>query len=108
MTTHLHALPPATCYFRANAVVRFPVELSAGDYLAIMPPEYPENMWVHEPVGLWVVRRRYFPEAKLWTVLDDLMYDERVSLLYSPLQIAWALRSRDLEHGPHPALQLMR
>lgn len=77
-------LPSATCYFRVSRKMHFPVEASAGDYLAVMPPVYRENLWVSEPVDLWVVRRRHFDEGKLWTVLADLCDDGTLSLVHAP------------------------
>ncbi len=74
----------ATCCFVANAPLHFPVQANSGDYLAVMPPRFAENLWVLEPVDLWVVRRRHFPEGKLWTVCADLMEAGTITLIHAP------------------------
>ncbi|GAB1345063.1 hypothetical protein MASR1M101_41900 [Gemmatimonas sp.] len=74
----------ATCCFLLQAPMHFPVEGQTGDYLAVMPPPLPENLWVLEPAGLWVVRRRHCPEGKLWTVLADLVDAGTLSLVHAP------------------------
>lgn len=74
----------ATCYFRVFHRMHFPVEANVGDYLAVMPPTCPENLWVHEARGLWVVRRRQLDEGKLWTVLADLLENGTLVMLHAP------------------------
>lgn len=73
-----------TCCFRVHHLMRFPVEAAAGDYLTVMPPKYRENLWVLEPIDLWVVRRCFFPEGKLWTVLADLADAGTLTLEHAP------------------------
>lgn len=74
----------ATLYFRIAQRLRFPVEGAEGDYLAVMPPMYRDNLWVFEPIDLWVIRRRHFSEGKLWTVLADLCDDGTLILEHAP------------------------
>lgn len=88
--------------------MHFPVEGKTGEYLAVMPPPCPENMWVHEASGLWVVRRRQFPEAKLWTLLADLMDDGTLVMLHAPARqlLPHLLRAGDV--SPPQALRALR
>jgi hypothetical protein len=74
----------ATCYFRVFHAMRFPVEAAVGDYLAVMPPACPENLWVHEPKGLWVLRRRHVEEGKLWSLLATLLENGTLVMLHAP------------------------
>lgn len=69
----------ATCYFRVVQPTLFPVVAAPMDALAIVP--LPLNVWVIDPSGRWVVRRAAFPEAKLWTALDDLLEREIIRYL---------------------------
>ena len=61
----------ATCYFRVIEPIHFPVRADAGDALAVWA--LPMNLWVLDPTGQWVLRRIAFPEARLWSALDDLL-----------------------------------
>lgn len=74
----------ATCCLLANVSMYFPVQANPGDYIAVMPPRFQENLWVMEPTDLWVVRRRAFPEGKLWSVLADLLERGDVTLVHAP------------------------
>ena len=76
--------PSATCYFRVLRRMRFPIEAQVGDYLAIMPPPVPENLWVHEPTDLRVVRRGTLEQGKLWTELGRLLEDDTLVMLHAP------------------------
>jgi hypothetical protein len=98
----------ATCYFRILQTMRFPVEGNTGDYLAVMPPACPENLWVHEPSGLWVVRRRHLLEAKLWTALADLMDAGTLVMLHAPARrlLSHLLQAGDV--SPPQALRVLR
>lgn len=60
----------ATCYFRILAPMYFPIRGDAGEYLSVWP--CPQNLWVMDPAGEWVIRRGYFPEGKLWSELANL------------------------------------
>lgn len=59
-----------TCYFWILAPLDFPVRAAVGEYLAILGGA--ENLWVIDETQGAVVRRGSFPEAKLWSALDDL------------------------------------
>lgn len=85
--------------------MRFPVEAQVGDYLALMPPKYPDNLWVHEPTGLWVVRRRHFDEGKLWTEIAKLLEDDTLVMLHAPSR---ALLRHLLEAGELSLPQALR
>lgn len=74
----------ASCCFRLQAPLRFPIEGRVGDILAVMPPSVPDNLWILEPVDLWVVRRQAFPEGKLWSVLADRLEDGTLTLVHAP------------------------
>lgn len=98
----------ATCYFRVARRVRFPFQAEVGDVVAIMPPPCPQNVWVHEPDTLWVIRRTHFEEGKLWTELADLMEDGTLLFIHSP---SFGLLSHLLSAGelsPPQALRLLR
>lgn len=94
----------ATCYFRLVTPLHFPVRGDAGQYLGVFP--VPENLWVFDDSGRWVIRRGAFPEARLWTVLDALLaagairYLDDDAPLRRPLPVA-AVPSR-------PALRVIR
>ncbi|MES2524017.1 MAG: hypothetical protein V4617_15025 [Gemmatimonadota bacterium] len=69
----------ATCYFRVLLPLYFPVMASPGEILAVWP--LPENLWVFDAHGDWVIRRRSFPEGKLWSTLEQLLVDEIIQYL---------------------------
>ena len=100
--------PLPFAYFRANAPLRFPVQMAEGDYLGLMTSGEPQNLWVYEPTSLWVVRRGQFEEAKLWSVLDDLLFEDKLTLLYAPLHVEWLRRSLAAASSRRPALRVMR
>ncbi len=58
-------------YFRVVQPMHFPVPAEPKQFLSVRPGE--PNLWVFDETGSWVVRRRQFPEGKLWTVLADLL-----------------------------------
>ena len=61
----------ATCYFLVLRPLHFPVQAAPGEVLSVWP--VPENLWVFDAQGDWVLRRRRFDEGKLWSVLDELL-----------------------------------
>ncbi len=95
----------ATCYFRVARRMHFPVQADVGDFIAIMPPASPHNVWVHEPRTLWVVRRIQFHEGKLWTTLDELLEDGTLLFIHSP---TYGLLSHLLSAGELSPLQALR
>lgn len=100
--------PTATCCFRVLRRMRFPVEANAGDYLAVMPPRFSENLWVLEPVGLWVVRRRSFDQGKLWSTLADLLDDTTLILVHAPGRALLVHLVSSGELTPDQALRVLR
>lgn len=100
--------PLPFAYFRANAPLRFPVQMTEGDYLGLMPAGEPQNLWVYEPASLWVVRRGHFDESKLWSVLDDLLYGDALTLLYAPLHVDWLRRQLAAAPLRRPGLRVLR
>jgi hypothetical protein len=75
---------PATLILKAASRRLFPVRIETGDYLAVMPPSYPDNLWVLAGQDMQVIRRAYFDEGKLWSVLADEMENGHFTLLHSP------------------------
>jgi hypothetical protein len=98
----------ATCCFVLRDLLRFPIQGSPGDYLAIMPPPLPENLWILEPAGLWVVRRRHLDEGKLWTVLADLMEEGTLSLVHAPARPLLVHLVESGQLSPDQALRVLR
>lgn len=98
----------ATCFFRVLRGRRFPLAAAAGDYLAVMPPTFADNLWVLEPVDLWVVRRGHFPEGKLWTLLAHAIESGELMLHSSPAAelLPYLLQAGEL--SPRQALRVLR
>lgn len=61
----------ASIYFRVLLPMHFPVQAAPNEFLSVWAGE--PNLWVFDASGEWVLRRRHFPEGKLWTVLYDLL-----------------------------------
>jgi hypothetical protein len=78
------ATPVASVWFRVAGRVHFPVRADDQDLLAIVRPPCPQNVWVVDPIGRWVVRRTHFEEGKLWTALGDLADAGQLMLLHAP------------------------
>lgn len=94
-------MPPtaATCYFRVLAPLRFPVEAAPGQWLSVWSGD--PNLLVFAESGEDVVTTGYFPEAKLWTVLADLLDAETIA----PLSSAELYRLGHALRGMHSPLR---
>jgi hypothetical protein len=64
--------------------MRFPIAGDAGDFLAVMPPAFRDNLWMLEGESLWVIRRRAVEEGKLWSMLNDKVDEGTLTLLHAP------------------------
>lgn len=103
-------MPPttATCYLHVLAELPGLIDAEPGDYLAIMPPPCPQNLWVHEPFGLRVVRRGRLEEGKLWSRLGELMESGALVMLHAPRRAALPRLLRAGEMSLPQALRALR
>lgn len=104
-------LPPnaamtATCYFRILAPMYFPIRGDAGEYLSVW--SCPQNLWVMDSAGEWVIRRGYFPEGKLWSELANLA-DAGIIQPLSADDAQWLRHPLPTAAAPsRPALRVIR
>lgn len=80
----MNPAPEATVWFRVDGRINFPIRANESDLLVVIRPPHPENLWVIDPLGRWVIRRGHFPEGKLWTVLADLADAGTLTLIHAP------------------------
>jgi hypothetical protein len=64
------ALLPTVC-FRVTATMRYPLEAETGCVLAVF--RLSENLWVLSSNGRQVLRKRAYPERRLWSTLQELV-----------------------------------
>lgn len=94
----------ATCYFLILQPLHFPIRGEPGEYLSVWPLE--QNLWVMDRAGEWVLRRRAFPEGKLWSVLDELLVAGIIRFLDASEQLRRPLPTADVPS--RPALRVIR
>jgi hypothetical protein len=61
----------ATVYFRVHARMRYPIEADVGELLGVLRAS--ENLWVLSSDARQVLRKRAYPERRLWSTLRELV-----------------------------------